>query len=215
MFLNEEDKEFVNNELQDLQKAVKLVLFTQQFECQYCRETRELLEELVALSEQLSLAVYNLETDKDMAAQYEVDKIPAIVLVDESGQDTRIRFFGIPSGYEFTSLLEDIMDISKSQHGFTKDQLSKIKNIDKDVHLQVFVTPTCPYCPSAVRTAHRLTMANKNITADMVEATEFPQLAQKYSVRGVPRTIINEKHSLEGSVPDEMVIDKIIKSLTD
>ncbi|MCK4297783.1 MAG: thioredoxin family protein [Candidatus Marinimicrobia bacterium] len=88
-----------------------------------------------------------------------------------------------------------------------------IESIDKLIHIQVFVTPKCPYCPSAVRTAHRLALANKNITADMVEATEFPYLSQKYSVRGVQKSVINENWSLEGAVPEQMFVEKINESL--
>ena len=76
-------------------------------------------------------------------------------------------------------------------------------------YLQVFVTPTCPYCPQAVRLAHKLAMESELITADMVEAIEFPHLSNKYHVHGVPRTVINETFHQEGAVPEPLLLAKL------
>jgi len=213
MFLNEENQKFVREILSDMQDDVLLTYFTQKMECQYCKETHELLQELVALSDKLSLEAYNFIEDKELAQEQGVREIPAIIISRKQNPSHRIKFYGIPSGYEFSSLLEDIVDVSKDNPGFDEDFLQEVRKIDKPVHIQVFVTPTCPYCPSAVRTAHRLALANPNIHADMVEATEFPHLAQKYYVRGVPKSIINEKWSLEGAVPEQAFLKKIKESI--
>ena len=81
------------------------------------------------------------------------------------------------------------------------------------VHIQVFVTPTCPYCPCAVVLAHKLAMASELVTADMVEATEFPHLANKYHVHGVPRTVVNETIHIEGAVPEAALMSEIMANL--
>jgi len=133
--------------------------------------------------------------------------------VKEDGTDYGIRFYGIPSGYEFMSLLEDIVDVSNGSHGFGEQEMKEIESIDKPVHIKVFVTPVCPYCPSAVRIAHRLAIANSNIKADMIEVTEFPYLGNKYNVRGVPKSVINENWSLEGAVPEHIFISKVKESI--
>jgi predicted DsbA family dithiol-disulfide isomerase len=78
------------------------------------------------------------------------------------------------------------------------------------VQIQVFVTPTCPYCPRAVILAHALAMASEHVTAAMVEATEFPQLANRYQVYGVPRTVINDVIHVEGAVPESALIQKLM-----
>ena len=79
--------------------------------------------------------------------------------------------------------------------------------------MQVFVTPTCPYCPQAVRLAHMMAMESDLVVGDMVEATEFPHLSQKYQVMGVPRTVINEGTFVEGAVPVGMLMDKVKEAL--
>jgi hypothetical protein len=62
-----------------------------------------------------------------------------------------------------------------------------------------------------VRLAHSLALASDKITADMVESIEFPHLANKYSVQGVPRTVINENTFIEGAAPEPMVVAKILE----
>jgi len=209
-FLTEKDQQFVKNLFENMDKQVKLIMFTQELECQYCRETRQILEEVSSLSEKIDLQVFNFQIDMEMVEKYHIDKIPATVIEGEA--DYGIRYYGIPSGYEFSSLLEDIVDVSKNDSGLSEEARQALDKIDQPIHLQVFVTPTCPYCPKAVRLAHKFAIENKNITADMVEATEFPHLAMRYNVSGVPRTIINEKVPVEGSVPEKMLVEKVLEA---
>ena len=101
--------------------------------------------------------------------------------------------------------------VSKNESGFSLETKAMLAKIDKPVHLQVFVTPTCPHCPKAVRMAHKAAIENDNITADMVEATEFPHLAMRYDVKGVPRTIIDEDYPIEGAVFEKELVEKILE----
>jgi glutaredoxin len=83
-----------------------------------------------------------------------------------------------------------------------------------DIHIQIFVTPTCPYCAMAVRFGHQFALECERIKADMIESTEFPHLAQKYSVFGVPKTIINETIFIDGAVPEETFLENVLKVTT-
>ncbi len=196
---------------ESLQKSVKVVVFTQEFECQYCTETRQIAEELAALSDKISLEVYDFVADKALADQYGIDKIPATVIVEggDEGKDFGIRYYGIPSGYEFSSLIQDVIMVSAGDPQLSEETKTWLAALETPVHLQVFVTPTCPYCPQAVLLAHRLAMASELVHADMVEATEFPHLSNKYQVMGVPRTVINENVFQEGAVPEPMMLEKL------
>lgn len=213
MFIDEKLSKEISKQLSGLSRDVKLIMFTQEIECMYCRETRTLLEELVQTSDKLKLEVYNFIVDKDKAEQLAIDKIPAIAIL-EGDKDFGIRYYGIPSGYEFASLLEDIKMVGTGQVDLSQDVIDRVQAIDKDIHLQVYVTPTCPYCPRAVIAAHKFAYLNPKIKSDMVEATEFPHLARKYNVMGVPRTIINETDYIEGAVPEDMLLDKIYENLS-
>jgi glutaredoxin-like protein len=209
--LKESDQQQLKKQFESLAAPVKLVMFTQEMECQYCAETRMISEEVASLSENISVEVYDFVHDKEIAEQYKIDKIPAIAIVREGEQpkDYGIRLFGIPSGYEFSSLIENIMMVSQGESGLSAETKAWASRLETAVHLQVFVTPTCPYCPQAVIMAHQLAMESDFITADMVEAIEFPHLSNKYQVQGVPRTVINEEFHMEGAAPEPMLLGKL------
>ena len=210
--LSDKDRSFLKDHFaKSLVKPVRLLYFTQTIACQFCKETEQILREVAELSDKIKLEVYNFITDKQVADQYGIDKIPATVVMGET--DYGIRFYGIPSGYEFTSLIEDIVDVSRGKSALSEQTLQVIQAIKDPVHIQVFVTPTCPYCPGAVRMGHSLAMASDKIRADMVESIEFPHLANKYSVQGVPRTVINETTYLDGMAPEPLFVAKVLEAV--
>lgn len=215
--ISEKDAEFLRNEFQtSLVNPVKLVMFTQTVECQFCAETRQIVEEIANLSSKITAEIHNFVTDKAMAELYDVEKIPAIAVLrveDDEDKDYGIRFYGIPSGYEFTTVIEDIVDVSKGESGLQPKSKEAVAGITEPVHFQVFVTPTCPYCTQAVRLAHRFAIESDLVTADMVESIEFPHLANKYQVYGVPRTVINETIHQEGAVPEPMMLAKLLEAV--
>jgi len=135
------DAEHLQKEFSEkLVNPVRLVMFTQEFECQYCRETRQLVEEVAALSDKVDAEVYDFVIDKEKAEAYSVDKIPAIAVAGT--KDYGLRYYGIPSGYEFTSLIEDIIAVSQGDSGLPAPTREALAQLSKSVHIQVFVTPT-------------------------------------------------------------------------
>ena len=125
--LNEEDKAEIQKRFEDLNKAVKLVLFTQKVagSCQFCVETERLLKEVVELSDILELEVLNFITDTDAVQSYGVDKIPATIV--QGTEDFGIRFYGIPTGYEFATLMETILQVSANDSGLPKQMKERLK----------------------------------------------------------------------------------------
>ncbi|WP_448594906.1 protein disulfide oxidoreductase [Thermoflexus hugenholtzii] len=207
--LDARTREEVRRLLADLSHPVRLRVFIQHTDCVYCRETRQLVEEVAALSDRISLEVHNRITDREVAERYGIDKVPALVI--EGDQDYGIRYFGIPSGYEFGSLIEDIRMVGARDSGLSPASRQRLARIQTPVHIQVFVTPTCPYCPRMVRLAHQAAFESPWIRADMIEAMEFPELADFYGVYGVPRTVINEVIHIEGAVPEGYFINELMK----
>jgi glutaredoxin-like protein len=212
--ISDKDKKAVENRLSNLSGAVKLVVFTQEVECQFCKETRQLAEEVADLSDKISVQVEDFVEQEADALKLGIDKIPAIAVLGEGDKDYGIRFYGIPAGYEFMSLLESIEIVSKGDSGLSASGKEKIKGLSKPLHLQVFVTPTCPYCPRAVVQAFRMAAESPNVTASMVEATEFPHLANKYQVSGVPHTVIgNSPQPMVGAYPEAAALDLILNAV--
>ena len=197
--------------LDGVKNDVHIVFFSQEIECESCSDARQFVEEICDLNPKLNLQKYNLVTDAEKAAEYRVDKVPAVVMLDAEGKDTNIRFFGIPGGYEINSFLGALLEVSGERQELPADLLERIKKIDKDIHIQVFVTLSCPHCPGAVITAHRLALENSKIKADMIEANTFVPLSIKYNVSGVPKIVINGEHELLGDQPITAFLDVIEK----
>jgi len=193
----------------ELDKTVTLKFFTQELECRFCKDTRQLVEEVAAVTEKIRLESFDFVADSEAVEKYGIKRIPAVAVTDESETDYGVLFYGIPGGYEFSSLIEALKLVSTGETGLEQETRDYLDGLDKDVHLQVFVTPTCPYCPGAVILGHRMAYYSPRVRSDMVEATEFPDLSMKYNVMGVPRTVINETEFQEGAAPEHMLIEKI------
>ncbi|MEM0121177.1 MAG: thioredoxin family protein, partial [Thermoprotei archaeon] len=162
--LRENDKRFIRELFEkDLENDVRILVFTSRDNCEYCEPTTEILRELASLSPKIKLEEHDYNAEKQLAESMGVDKVPATVILASNG--AKLYYFGIPSGYEFRSLLDDIIDVSKSITRLPEEVRAQIKGISDPVHIKVFVTPTCPYCPRAVRTAHQFALENPHIRA--------------------------------------------------
>jgi len=180
----------VKDALKGMKNQVNMILFTAEKDCEYCKDAKEIAELVAQSNDLVKLESFDLEKDKEKADEYNVDKAPALII---HGEEKRmVRFFGMAAGYEFSILISDIKDASAGKPDISDDLIKKIKAIDTKLHIQVFITPTCPHCPGAVKVAHDLALLNPKITSDMVEAMEFRELAQKHEVSGVPKTVINQ-----------------------
>jgi glutaredoxin-like protein len=134
-----EDEVEIKKRLDDVKQPVKLILFTQSADCETCPDTEALLRALAELSPNLHLEVYDLQKEQAKAEQYKITRVPTLVL--EGDRDYGIRFLGIPSGYEFASLLEDVVSIGKRQSGLSSQTRAKVQAIEGPLNLKVFVTP--------------------------------------------------------------------------
>jgi glutaredoxin-like protein len=208
-FIPDEHKQHIKEDLEkSLLGEVKIIVFTQEIECQLCKQTRELVQEVGGLSEKIKVEVYDFVKDAEKVKEFNIDKVPAIVVMGQ--KDYRIRFFGIPLGYEFKSFFDSIINVSRGETGLSEETKKKLATINKPIHIQVFVSLTCPYCPLVVELAHKFAMESDFIRADCVEVGEFPHLAQKYSVMGVPKTIINEKTEMLGVIPETVLLEQLL-----
>ncbi len=189
--LKEEDRNYLKEEFGKILKdKVRILLFSSSDEhCKYCNETKQLLEEVSELSDRIELEVHDV--DGDVAGEMGVELAPTIIISDENNElGSRVRFTGIPSGYEFTTLIKDIMYVSTKQLEITDRTIQELQNINSRLKIEVYVTPTCPYCPKAVLIAHQFAMVSERIEAEMIESLEFPSLADRWGVMGVPHTVI-------------------------
>jgi len=205
----EEHKQHLKEEFEkNLKNEVRILVFTQEIECPFCKEARELAEEVGALSNKIKVEAYDFVKDSEKAKEHQIDKVPAIAVLGK--KDYGIRFYGLPYGYEFRPFTESIINISRGTTNLSEETKKKLASIEKPVHIQVFVSLTCPHCPLVTSLAHQFAMESDLVRADIVDASEFPHLAQKYSVMGVPKTVINEKMEFVGAVPEEIFVQQVV-----
>jgi alkyl hydroperoxide reductase subunit AhpF len=138
--IRDDDALEIRARLKDMVSPVRLIHFTQELNLEYGREARQLIEEVGGLSDKLSVEVYNFLLDKDRVAEYGIDKVPATVI--RNGKDYGIRFYGIPAGYEFSTVLDTILAVSQADSGLRPESREKLAGITEPLHLEVFVTPT-------------------------------------------------------------------------
>jgi glutaredoxin-like protein len=209
------DQEAVREAFAGVTRPVHLLLFTSAESGEYGDVAGELLAEVAALSEWLSLESLDIAAHAERAAALGVDKAPTVVfLVGAERVDHGLRFAGLPSGYEFASLIEAIrLAGGASEPALQPATVAFLGALTAPMKLQVFVTPTCPYCPRAVVLAYRLALASPHISAEGVEVTEFPDLGDRFAVMGVPKTVIDELVHVEGAVPEGMLLEKLGEAL--
>ncbi len=128
---------------QQLEGPVAVKLFHTGGDDQFTSATREIMQELAALSDgRITLTELQLDQHGDQASQYGIDRTPALVFENGEGKDQSFRFFGAPAGYEFMALLEDLIDVSRGKTRLSDQAREKIQSIGEEMVIQVFTTPT-------------------------------------------------------------------------
>jgi glutaredoxin-like protein len=202
-------KDALRNDLSErMVDPVKIVMFTQEVECKFCSETRQLAQELAALNDKLSVEVYDFVANADKAKEYKVEKIPALVIIGK--KDYGVRIYGIPYGYELQTLIGAVVNVSRGTTDLSDKTKAILTDVKSPVHIQVFVTLTCPHCPVAAAIAYKLAVESDMITADIVDVGEFPTLAQKYQVIGVPKIVISEKIEFVGAFNEDLFAEHVV-----
>jgi len=204
-------KEQVRTMFTALDAEVTIHLFLQDHECLYCNDTNAMVTGIAELSDKVTIMEHKDKMGEGKAKEFGIKFHPAIVLHGKG--EYKVRFYGIPAGHEFGALVGGIVAVSTGKTALSEDLIEDIKSIDKPLHIQVFTTPQCPYCPNMVRLAHFAAILNPLIEADMVEALEFQEHANKYKVYGVPKTIINEDTHIEGAAAPEVFVEKLLDAL--
>ncbi len=147
--INERDQQTIRKHFEEnLAGDVEIVMFTERpspiivpgrEQCETCEDTRKLLEEVAALSDKLRLTVHEISEAIDEAASYGIDRVPAFVV--KGAARGRIRFFGIPSGYEFSGFIADLVDVSTGNSGLSEETREFLGSLTEDVNIKVFTTP--------------------------------------------------------------------------
>jgi len=205
----DDKKELLRNELNEkMENAVRIVMFTQELECRFCSDTRQLIQEFAALNDKITVEIYDFVADANKVKEYGIDKIPALAIIGK--KDYGVRIYGIPYGYELQTLIEAVINVSKGKTDLSDKTKAILAEVKAPVHIQVFVTLTCPHCPVAAAIAHKLAIESDMVRADVIDASEFPTLAQKYAIMGVPKIVVNEKVEFVGAFNEDLFAEHVL-----
>ena len=175
-------------EFKELKNDVRLAVFSQALAEPVSEEVRRMAVELGELDPRIKVEEYNF------------------VLDQEKAESLGIRLYGLPTGYEFGLLVDAIVDVSRGESQLSEETKAALLALEKPAHVQVFSTPTCPYCPRAARLAFRFALESDKVTADSVEVTGFPELARQYRVSSVPKTVVSDVAEFVGAGPEAMLL---------
>jgi len=208
--MDEKTREQLTELFNQMEGDVTLHVFTSEG-CAYCEEAEQIADILGGISDKLRVEKWRHEEAPDKARELGVDKYPAMVI--QGKEAARCRYYGLPVGYEFSVLVDTIVDAASGEPSVSEEALKIISSVSSPVHIQVFVSPTCPYSPISARTAFKFALLNRNISSDVIEATEFPELVKKYQIRAVPKIVINEVVQFEGAGPEEDFAKKVLEAV--
>lgn len=214
--LSDEIRRKVAEVLGDVEREVELLLVAREED-----DEADVIAELLAEVAEASPRLSSLRLSPEAARREGLvgEPHPAVYVRAKGGPAPRFRFLGAPAGYEFGSLVEDVRDVARGTTGLSEEtraflaSLADLAEPGVRVELEVYTTPTCPYCPRAVRLAHQMAMESERVTAVAIDALSFPELADRHSVYAVPKTVINGVHSIEGMVPEAVLVAHIREAL--
>jgi len=194
----------------ELQNEVGLSVFVGPENKEYCDFTVQLCEELSELDSRIAPTVYQDSDEK--IVRLAITRTPTVLIGWDQGY--KVKYTGAPAGQEAGGFIETISLVSRGESGLQGDSKAKLQNVDRDVSIQVYVTPTCPYCPRAVLLAHQIAIESKGrVESECVEASQNMNLARQFNVSSVPQQVINgDMGSVSiGVQPEAKFIDDVLR----
>lgn len=205
--LPENSRRYLEELFQTLPGDVSLVVLTKEgVNDPYNLFCHQFVSDLARISPKIKPEFTTL--DSETGRRHDVSRSPTILVQPET---YRIRFTGAPAGEEGKALIEAILLASSGNSGLSETSGRFLDELREPRHVQVFVSPTCPYCPGQVVNAFRAAVQRPDmISAECVETGEHQDLALKFNVGAVPHTVINATHALVGMTPEERFMAELL-----
>jgi len=131
------------------------------------------------------------------------------VLVVTKGDFNRIRYYGVPSGFEISPISDAIVELSASKAGLSQKAKDSLATVRRRANIKIFVLTTCAYCPIVARHAYRAAIESQKVTAEIIDSQLFADLAQRHSVMGVPKIILNDNTDITGAIQEMDFFQKL------
>lgn len=172
-------------------------------------ELRDLVLDISNLGDKLNAEIAIKGSNKDLEEKIHADKYPVVALLDSNKEYSGIKFHGVPGGHELNSFIIAIYNLAGPGQALDNTILNEIKSIDKKINIKVAVSLSCHLCPDVVMASQRLAIENKNIEAEMLDLSEFPELKSKYKIMSVPAIILNDEQLFFGAKKIDEIVSLI------
>ena len=218
-FLSLQDLSIVRQHLETyVRRDVTITLFTTSSagiiipgrECAACGPVQELLEEIVGLSSKLTLQTVDYYTNQVDARANGIARIPGVT-VGRQG-DTRIRYFGMPVQRQLPVFVSALIRASERSSPLKLETRRRIRRLQEDTHIQVFVTPDSEHCPDTAMAALAMAAESSKVTADVIDVGTFPNLIDLHNIRGVPVTVINGRVTFTGAMDEKLLLKQVLRA---
>mgnify|MGYP001766742484 CR=1 FL=1 len=199
--------EWTKFQLTKIGSPVKMRVFAVPDHCVFCNTVEELVGKLSEMSDKVRVVRSGFDPDEPAARDYGIERHPALII--DGKRDFGMRFSGIPMGFQFGVLVEDLVMASIGVTDLSEETKIKLRDVKSPVDIQVFTLPDCPGSPRMARAAHKFCIENINITAEIVDVLEFKELAAERHVLETPKTVINGEVEIQGVVSERDLADRV------
>ena len=206
MFVSEAEKAAIHQRLGLMKDEVTLLTFVG--DDTVSKELEDFSGMIASLGQKVRLDIQKAEAGKNsrMTAVH-VSRWPTILLV--KGDFARIRYYGIPLGYEVPAFLDALVELSMSATQLSAKARAALSTVRRKANIKVFVLPTCPFCPTVARHAYRGAIESPMVTAEVIDSQMFPDLATRHAVMGVPKIVLNDNLDITGAISDVEFFEKL------
>jgi glutaredoxin-like protein len=208
MMLSEGDRASLERRFaQGMKDDVTLLLFVDEGSAME-KELTDFANTLAQTNPKIKVDVQKAEDGKNQRMrELHIEHWPCLVLV--KGDFTRIRYYGIPAGYELPSLVDAIVELSSMRTTLSPKARSALATVRRKANIKIFILTTCQFCPTVARHAYRGAIESPRVTAEIIDSQMFPDLATRHSVMGVPKIILNDNLDITGAITDVEFFDKL------
>lgn len=184
----------------NMQKTVTFVLQTGEHSKR--EELKKFLSDVAGISDKIQLE----ERDTNGVLRSSVS-----FLLEADGEDTGIRFSGIPGGHEFNSFVLAMLHASGTPLKVDDSVQGIVKGVKEELNFEVFISLSCHNCPDVVQALNQFALLNPNITSEMIDGGLYQSLVSERDIQGVPSVYLNGELFANGKVDASTLIDKLLE----
>jgi thiol-disulfide isomerase/thioredoxin len=200
----------MQNSLARMKNPVRLILFVKDAGCETCPEALTLVRSVKARAPKVALEVYDQVMDRDKSEQYGIKQVPAIVVQGANGR--LVRFYGLLEDVFLAILVETLVSVAEGKIWFPDNIRRTLSHLEQEVAIQVFVETDCTLCRPVAETAIGLSFESDLVSADIIIASDYPELMKKYGIKKLPKTVFGVNLHMDGHVTEGEFLEMIFEA---